>query len=342
MNNQNFDNVTVSRLTAIWAFSESAFGGILHAISIPFRGIFINAASVILITLIAIKSFSKQILKSTVIVVLIKALVSPHSPLTAHFAVSTQGIIGSILFRTKKFFRISALLLGVITLFLSGTQKIIILTLLFGNSLWKSIDIFIKQVSKEFLKLGLPADIHYGYLLVGIYVLVHVIAGLIVGFYAGLLPKKLETASKHFQNFEIENDITTFPKRERKGKKRSWIQRPSGIIILSILFIIMIYSYFYPYEFGLKSLEILIMIIRAILLTIIWYFVLAPFVRKLFSKYLSKKKNIYSEEVNEIVNLFPRFNKVVAYCWNDSKNEKGIKRIKNFIANSFYGLLFTK
>ncbi|MEJ2105043.1 MAG: hypothetical protein P8X47_10770 [Ignavibacteriaceae bacterium] len=34
------EHLSILRITAIWAFSESAFGGILHALSIPLRGIF--------------------------------------------------------------------------------------------------------------------------------------------------------------------------------------------------------------------------------------------------------------------------------------------------------------
>lgn len=336
------DYISVSKLTAIWAFSESAFGGILHAISVPFRGIFINSASVILISLIAIKSYSKQILKSTLIVVIVKALVSPHSPLTAHFAVSTQGIIGSLLFRSKNYFRLSAFLLGIITLFLSGTQKIIILTILFGNSFWKSIDIFIQQVSKDFLKLGLPQDFHYGILIIVVYIYIHLIAGAVVGYYAGLLPIKLDTASKSFNGFNIQKKGSLIPEKKKNGKKRSWIQRPSGMIILFFLSVIMIYSYFYPYKIEIKSIEILIMIIRAVLLTIIWYFVFAPLIRKLFVKYISRKKNLYSEEVDEIVNLFPAIREIVSYCWNESKRTKGLKRITSFLSTTLYSLLFSK
>lgn len=338
---KNFsEDVSVSRLTAIWAFSESAFGGILHAISVPFRGLFINAASVLIITLMAIKSSSRQILKSTLIVVIIKALVSPHSPLTAHFAVSTQGLIGSVLFRTKRFFRLSAFMLGSITLLLSGIQKIIILTLLFGYNFWKSIDIFIKQISKEFFQLGIPKDYQYGYIIIGIYISIHLIAGFFIGYYAGLLPRKLKSLSERFYNLEPNLNDFSFPKKIKKNRRKSWMQRPSGIIILTVLFLIMIYSYFFPYKTEIKSIEVLIMIIRAFSLTILWYFVMAPLIKKLYSKFISAKKNLYSREVDEIVNLFPKFREIVSFSWNQSKQTKGFKRIKNFLSTSFYYLLF--
>jgi hypothetical protein len=43
----------VQRLTALWALSEAAFGGVLHAFQVPFTGLFINASAIIFITLIA-------------------------------------------------------------------------------------------------------------------------------------------------------------------------------------------------------------------------------------------------------------------------------------------------
>jgi len=74
------DRFSVLKITALWGFSEAAFGGILHALTIPLRGLFISSAAVLFISLIALFSKnSKEILKATLIVVLIKAVVSPHS-----------------------------------------------------------------------------------------------------------------------------------------------------------------------------------------------------------------------------------------------------------------------
>lgn len=343
-NISDFKNqISVLRITALWAFSESAFGGILHALTIPLRGIFINAAAVLFISLIALFSkSSRDILKSTLIVILIKALVSPHSPLTAYFAVSVQGVVGYLLFLNKNFFRTSALFLGVITLFLSGVQKIIVLTVLFGNNLWKSINIFIKQVANEFLSLGLHPDIHYGFLLIGIYVLIHLIAGVIIGIYAGKLPKRLERFYKEIKPLNFDNENFSLPKKEKKGRKKSWLMRPSGIAIISILFVLLIYTYLDPYQSEIASVEIIIMIIRSIVLTLIWYTLLAPFVKKIFQKFISGKKSFYADEVDEILNMFPQFKKIVGFTWLNSQDYKGLKRIKYFLSTSFYYLLLTK
>ena len=101
------DRLSILKITALWAFSESAFGGILHALTIPFRGLFIASAAVLFISLIALFSkSSKEILKATLIVILIKAVVSPHSPLTAYIAVSLQGMLGFSIFLNKKILQI--------------------------------------------------------------------------------------------------------------------------------------------------------------------------------------------------------------------------------------------
>jgi hypothetical protein len=98
--------ISVLKITALWAFSESAFGGILHALSIPFRGIFINSAAVLYYySYCIVFKNKKEILKSTLIVLLIKALVSPYTPLTAYFAVTIQGLLGIFYFSPKNFLR---------------------------------------------------------------------------------------------------------------------------------------------------------------------------------------------------------------------------------------------
>ena len=335
--------ISVLRITALWAFSESALGGILHALTIPLRGIFINAAAVLFICLIALFSkSSKEILKSTIIVILIKALVSPHSPLTAYFAVGVQGMIGYLVFINKNFFRTSALLLGIITLFFSGIQKIVVLTILFGNNLWKSINIFVKQIANEFLSLGLHPDIHYGFLLIGIYVFIHIVAGIFIGLYAGALPKKLDEYSDKIKEIDFEASLSEIPEKVKRGKKKSWLMRPTGIIILSILFFILIYSYFNPYKSDIASVEIVIMLIRSIVLTVLWYVLLAPFVRKMFQKFIAGKKAFYSHEIDEVLNLFPHFKKIVEYTWRESQSLKGIKKIKYFLSTFFYYLLLSK
>jgi hypothetical protein len=90
------------KLTKLWALSESMLGGVLHAVKMPFRGMILSGAAVILIGMLA--NFSEkrgQIFRSTVLVVTIKATVSPHSPLTAYLSVFMQGLLGELFFLSE-------------------------------------------------------------------------------------------------------------------------------------------------------------------------------------------------------------------------------------------------
>ena len=94
----------IEKLTALWALGESALGGILHALRFPLRGMIISSVAIIIISMIARFSNKRgQILKSTVLVILIKGVISPHTPLTAYLAVFLQGSLGELFFFTKKF-----------------------------------------------------------------------------------------------------------------------------------------------------------------------------------------------------------------------------------------------
>ncbi len=43
----------ITKLILLWAFSESALGGMLHALRIPLTGLFVGGSAVIFISLIA-------------------------------------------------------------------------------------------------------------------------------------------------------------------------------------------------------------------------------------------------------------------------------------------------
>jgi hypothetical protein len=337
----NDERLSVLRITALWAFSESAFGGILHALTIPLRGLFISSAAVLFIALIALFAKSnREILRATVIVILIKAAISPYSPLTAYLAVSLQGVLGYLLFSTKKFFKFSALLLGLLVLFFSGIQKIIVLTILFGNTLWKSVDIFISQVSIELFKINHP-EINYGYLLIAAYITLHLAAGIFIGIYAGRLPQKIN----YYKNIipdTIENKTGEEIPRKQKRKKRRWYSRPTGIFVIFISAGVIVFSYLSPELEENVTLSVVVMLIRSLVITIVWYTLVAPVAMKLFQKFVAKRETAYSKDLEEIISMFPRLKKIVNYCWKLSKVRKGLTRIQYFLSTSFYYLLLSE
>ena len=141
MNPANLDgldrNRAVERLTALWALNEAGLGGLIHAMRVPFTGIVVGSMAVVLIALIAFfaERKAKAILKATVIVLLVKAAASPHTPLPAYVAVSFQGLAGALLFGWLPSVRLGALLLGLLALWQGAVQKLLVITILYKKSL---------------------------------------------------------------------------------------------------------------------------------------------------------------------------------------------------------------
>ncbi len=330
------------RIIALWGFSEAAFGGILHALKIPFTGLFLGSAAVIFISLIAHYSRDKSaILRATLIVVLVKAFVSPYSPLTAYFAVALQGTLGYLFFSTIKYERMAALLLGFFSLFFSALQKLILLTLLFGTGLWNSIDLFVDFVLSQIQVLHHSQSFSFSLVIIALYTGLHIIVGIYVGIKSSLIPQWVDKKSRSFERlgFDFQKSEDHFIEK-KKYKKRPWWRRSSGISLFVFLIVLMMLSYFFPQLGKNRAYDILFMMLRSIIITIIWFSILSPFILKHFKRFIEKNKFKHASEINNITILFPNFNRIINFCWKASAPLKGIKRIRMFLSNSLALLLF--
>ncbi len=337
------DISAVNRLTALWAFSESALGGVLHAFRIPFSGLFICGAAVIFISLIAKFSEKRwEIFRSTLIVVLVKIIISPNTPLNAHLAVLLQGLAGQILFMTKRFPGMSSLFLGIFAASYSAVQKVIVLTLVFGFTLWESLDQFGESVMKIFFPNSI--GIRISLLIIGAYSAIHLAVGIAAGIIAGRLPvwmkKFINENEKAINNFSLSEVEEKNNKKKSKIKKRWW-KRPSGYLILSFSVIFALLTYLFPFFGKNKISEVIIMIIRSVLIVFLWFTFVAPYLLKLFRKFVEKKKNIYTTEINNVILLFPKLRYLVSENWKRSASLIGLKRIKHFLISTITILIFS-
>jgi hypothetical protein len=334
------NKLIVDRIIAMWGFTEAAFGGILHALKIPFTGLFIGSIAVILITLISHYSKDKfAILKATIIVLLVKGLLSPHTPVTAYFAVFLQGFIGYLIFSFVRFEAPAALLLGFISLLFSAFQKFLITTLFFGMTFWKSIDLFTDYVFSQIKIFNVHQTVSTSFVLVSLYTLVHVIAGLSAGAKAIQFPKKInspqmQALKKQFHLADIET-ITM----NRDGKKKVWWKKPSRIALMVFLILLLLLTYFFPLTGKSQAYDIAVMILRAIVLFAAWYLLLSAPVRIFLMKLMEKNKFKYAGEIERITGTFPVFRRVISHCWKNSADCKGIKRMRKFISDSIVLLL---
>lgn len=335
------NKLIVDRIIAIWGFTEAAFGGILHALKIPFTGLFIGSIAVILITLIAHYSKSKSdILKATIIVLVIKGIVSPHTPVTAYFAVFLQGLLGYAIFSLIKFETPAALLMGFLSLIFSAFQKLIVTTLFFGFEFWKSIDLFTDYIFSQIKIVHRPESVSASVVLISLYTLIHIIAGITAGIKAVKFPSKLSTDEMIRLKMEFQNsgaDLTGL--NNRNGKKRAWWKKPSRILLASFFALLMALTYFFPLGGKNHTYDIAVMILRAVVIFAVWYLLLSMPVRMFLKKIIDKNKFKYAGEIDRITGMFPQFRKVISHCWRNSDGYRGIKRIRKFISDSIVLLL---
>lgn len=335
---------TISRITALWAFSEAALGGILHALRIPFTGLFIGGSAVIFLTLIAYLAENKStLLKSTLIVILIKAMVSPHTPLNAYIAVFLQGLFAYLIFSFISNKKFAALLLGFISLTYSAFQRIFVLTVVFGNTLWESIDAFGIYLMNEFFSISsFDNTIQLSYLLIGTYGFIHISGGIFFGIIAGNIHKWIINNSGKVREFNksiLRKDESILLQKEKTKKKRKWWKKKSNIVVLTFAGMMMLISYTNPELDDNLFYNIIFMLIRSILIMYIWFVLLSPIIIKWVKKYLMEKQSDYSKEVESIIALFPYFKGIINYSWEQTKELKNYKRIIPFLKNAFILLL---
>jgi len=321
--------------------SEGFLGGFLHLAKIPFTGLILGNVAVILITLIS--KFSGKngtILKATIIVLIVKGIISPHTPFTAYLAVFLQGLLGEIIFNKRKFPAVSALLLGFAVSLLSSFQKIFFLTVIFGKNLWDSIDQFTTIIFKEFFGL-ISSNISISYWLIAVYASIHIIFGILTGLYAGRLVRRIDLILniENRKLFDVNSFVEGKNNNAKKEKHKRWWFKPSGIFFFIFTITVFVFSYLYPEYAFVKKDSILIMFARGILLMFIWFKFVSPFLMSAFKKFLDKKKNKYTKEIENVVNVLPLFKGVIKYCWKETSDGKGLKRLHRFFSLTLLNLL---
>lgn len=317
------------RITTLWALTEAALGGILHAFRIPFTGLIIGGAAIVYIGLLASLSTNKNsILKATTIVILIKFSVSPHTPLTAYLAVSLQGVLGYFLYTTIKTKLIPSLLLGVTALLLSASQRIIVVTIIFGKTFWESIDEFAQRIiAGLFSSHSQSPDFSASVVIIIIYMIMHLGGGLLFGLLGYKLPIWIENFNTDFDRSKlIDSKIRNLRKKDKK-----WYNKRIVKTILVFFIAAFILTYIFPVEGDNLFIDVIYMAIRAIVIISIWTLVLAPLVTKVLSKLLRKKEEVYKDTLRDVITLLPLFRHIVSYSWKETKKYKHPRRIKEFI-----------
>ncbi len=317
----------VQRLTALWAFAESGLGGIMHALQIPFTGLVVGGMAVIIISLIAqiAAHDKKQVLKAAVIVLIVKAMISPYTPFPAYIAVSFQALLGYTVFTLLPINFFSILLVSTIAMLESAIQKLLVLTLFFGKSFWKAMDEMIAFIAKQF---GITTG-NGSQWLVGTYLVIYLVGGIVIAWIAyktinGFFAEKGILVSDSIRT--MNEDIYTGNTTKRKTLfQKLWVM----ILVLVILSVILFVFAADTKQGWLAVAKTVSWTLSAIL---VWFMLIGPLVTKLIQKLLQKKQSKYSDEVLRTLAFLPMLRRFAALAWQKSKEHRGLVRWQFFFS----------
>ena len=321
----SFDKQIYYRLIALWVLCEGILGGMMHAVKIPFTGIVVSSGAVICISLIAYYVPQKgAILKATIIVAIFKMMLSPHTPPTAYVAVFFQGMMGQILFFNLRFFRLSCILLAVLALVESAVQRILVVTVLYGNNFWNALNEFIRKLNNE------QSVTNYSLMVATGYIILHAFIGLIVGVFAGSIVWQSKSWSILHEEYLIphatENIAMLQPAIAKRKRKIKYL----FIFIWIALILLFVLSYFHIGPSFLPPQIYLQILLRSVLMILTWYFLLSPLLSSLIKKWLSNRKIKSQSDINQVVLLLPFTKYIFLKSWQISSSVKGWKRASTF------------
>ena len=320
------------RLIAVWALAEGFLGGILHGLHLPVTGLVVGSVSVCCLTLLSrVTEQRGDLLKATLLVLLVKAMLSPHSPPMAYFAVFSQGLVAQLLFGLSRHYKLNCFLLAVLTQLQSAIQHIVVVVVVFGLDLWQALDQYLNKITGNLGLTGVPFALY----LAGGYVLLHLLAGIYVGWFAGKLPEWLNQRAAKLKTlgFPAEKVSLEVPElKPKQPKKRRF--SVSFLVVWFLLAAVFLQSYFGLGPAILPKAKAIQIIVRSVLIVSVWYFVISPFLMDYFHKWLSRQKGALQTQLLAVQTLLPHMQVLIKNSWQRSAALKGFSRLRFFVADA--------
>ncbi len=326
-----FENreLIITRLTALWALTEAGLGGVIHALKIPFTGIVVGSTAIILITLIAYFSERKPsvLLRSMIVVLIIKAGVSPHTPLPAYLAVIFQGGLAALLFYWLPGIRLPAMLLGILSLLEGVAQKFLTMTLFYGKSVWEAIDVVGKKLSVQW---GLNTEWeNTSFWLMAVFTVYYLIGGIVIGWLAGRIPSRVQHMLEQYRVDKPDWNSPDLALHLPEKVRRKWRLRRLLPGVLILLMIILVFQNMQTdSSVHYRSLYVLV---RTAAVLLVWFVLVAPLVRRLIAYLHQREAMVYGEEISQAINRMPRLRQMAALAWAQSAFENKFVRWYRFL-----------
>lgn len=325
--------LAIQRMTALWALAECGLGGVLHALNSPFTGLVVGSVAMLCIALIGSLSDYrwKTVMTSLVVVLVIKGLVSPHSSPTAYIAVAFQGVTGALILRFLPG------LPGLVLFFVLGqlesaVQRLLVLTLLYGKPLWEAIDLWGEWVAG---KWGMVLSFSSSTLLIGIYLAIHVLVGILVGWWAHRIHRTIRTrwgdpAYTLILSPEDRKAIALDPNRRRDPRRR-WMM---FIVLVGIITAAYVLA---PGESHWG--KALWAVVRAGTILALWFLFLAPWLIRLLQRFLHRRHEQLAGTIARTMDLFPALLWILDKAWRETRGRSAIGRSGEFLTRSLLYIL---
>lgn len=212
-------------LTLLWAANESFAGAFLHALNIPFKGIYLTGFSLFMLQMIAEASFAKiKLLSAGIKVSAVKAVINPFASINSHLAVFFQSATGSIFLQSGTTTKVRIYLLSFSAMIFTAFQRLFLVWLFYGMVLYDAVNLFLSKLVSEFEFLNLKTY-DYSLLLISVYLTAHLAAGVFCGRF---IHKFIQSKPKWDENYNLSEKFLTFTegkaaKTNSRGIKFSWI-----------------------------------------------------------------------------------------------------------------------
>jgi hypothetical protein len=311
-------------LIVSWAVAECGLGGIMHALKIPFTGIVVGSIAVTCISLIAYyaEDVKSEVLKALITVLIIKLAVSPHSPWQAYVAVIFQGLLGSVMLRSDRWMKWRIFVFAVVCLAESALQKLLLSVLIFGLEFFTAMDLVLNALASFF---GFTMQGSYSFLLMIIYLTLHILVGITLGLFIPKIPSQLTQYSDIF--------IQPSSKLSTASFKIDSTSRYKQLIFLSFAVIVIIAFHFYlPAQFIWLNI-----LLRALIVTALMTLIVGPAIMYLIKNRLTglKTQNSLSISAQEIILSIPEYKSLLFARWSYIRSHyRGIERIKLFLLSA--------
>ncbi len=328
LNNTVLKAGVVTRVTALWAFSEAFLGGILHGFKIPFAGLALALMAAICMALIAANDNAKGvILKATLVVLAVKFVLSPHTPPMAYVAVLIEGLAGELFLMRRKSLRTGAFLLTLFCQLYSAFQHLLILTIVFGKGFWAALDIFLNGITKTFIKQSQQ----YSLYLVLFYIGCYFITGVAGGIFCSRLIKKIQSGN-------IPPIVNEFAKADTIPVAETTVAKKKGIsfkyIVAGILLLLLVASYTPLFNGTVLKTKVGEIILRGLLIMLVWNFLLSPLLIKLIGKWVDKYKAAKGTALQQVLALLPGIKNMVQFSWQKANETNRFKKVQHFLSNT--------